>query len=113
MRIGEVFDTISEKHHSPTNSSTTSTSTSTTNLAQTNTQTMHGNIRGGNSDTHRDCVSCLEGPRTLPNSNFSDTQLHCSNVRIRCKACVGCQRHKSNVTDHYQQLASINHRDCN
>jgi len=110
MRIGEVFDTISEKHHSPPNSSTTLTTstTTTTNLTQTsrqkqrkrqrqrqrlrnkalrlenkrdtlksttrftttktNNQTMKGNIRGGNSDTHCDCVSCLDSD----NGNESD-----------------------------------------
>jgi len=70
-------------------------------------------IRGGNSGTHRDCVSCVDGPMTLPNSKFSNTQLSYSNVRIRCKACVNSQRHKNNVTDHHQQLSSTHQRDCN
>ena len=61
----------------------------------------NNNILGGNSDTHRDCVSCsVDGPITHPNSKFSTIQLSFSNVRIRCTACVNVQRHKIHVTDH-------------
>jgi len=53
MRIGEVFDTISDKHHSPTNSSTTSTSTTTTNLTQTSSMCDDGNSISGSGSIHK------------------------------------------------------------
>lgn len=85
--------------------------TAKTDQTMTGIRNRKNDIRGGNSDTHRDCVSCsVDGPITHPNSKFSTIQLSFSNVWIQCTACVNVQRHKIHDTDH--PLAS-NHPDYN